>query len=76
MDGILRGTRELKLAEGRSIALILRKEYPKMFAPTSGTLKYYIINFVIPTSHPQFEGTVIVYIIQLITQGRLKRLKN
>ena len=37
VDDILRGTRELKLAEGRTIATILRKEYPKLFAPTSGT---------------------------------------
>jgi hypothetical protein len=30
--GVLRGTRELLIAEGRSIATVLRREYPKLFA--------------------------------------------
>lgn len=34
--GVFRGHRQLKLAEGRSIATILRKEYTKIFTPTAG----------------------------------------
>jgi hypothetical protein len=37
VDGVFHGTRPLKLAESRTIAIILRREYPKLFIATSGS---------------------------------------
>jgi hypothetical protein len=42
VESIFRGTKQLKLAEGRTIATILRREYPKLFVPTSGTVQYLV----------------------------------
>jgi hypothetical protein len=34
VDSVFRGTRQLRLSEGRTISAILRKEYPKLFIPS------------------------------------------
>ena len=38
VESVFRGTKQLKLAEARMIAQILRREYPKLFVLTDGNL--------------------------------------
>jgi hypothetical protein len=40
IDGILRGTRPLRIKEARCVVGILRREYPKMFALPIDKRKY------------------------------------
>jgi hypothetical protein len=54
--GVFRGTRQLTLAEGRTIATILRSEYPKLFTdrekkPVGNKIKYGF-RILIPNPEP------------------------
>jgi hypothetical protein len=51
VGSVYRGTQHLKLSEARSIATILRKEYPKLFVLTSGNIY---------ASGPKLSGSVSI----------------